>query len=359
MILGRNHAQSQRPHIISPWECLLFQNFAPGIDRIAGENGRDMPSAVDGGNPEGVGQPVEAQCAGQADDVAAVDYPLTEAPILFGMLVKVHLGGILIEPRGDHVVALLHGHGVNMVDLFTGFIIIPEVGTARQPCIVAGEVEPLRHDQISARNGFRQLRHDRLPHFGVRIALAHHHPAHVVQHHFTALVGADRAHIDSAGLAVGVLLESNHLRDGAECVTGIDRQAEPALGIAEIGNGIERDIRNGFTEHHMEHQHVVHGCFRQPDSLGESTGGVRCKTGAVQSCVQGAIPLSDSPWGGMDNLLTQLKVFKKITRVGFVCHIALSVCFKMVPDYFPDVRKACASSLRSKTWGAILRCENA
>ena len=54
-----------------------------------------------------------------------------------------------------------------------------------------------------------------------------------------------------------------------------------------------------------------------------------------------------------------LPAFKKITRVGFVCHIALSVCFKMVPDYFPDVRKACASSLRSKTWGAILRCENA
>src|SRR3546814_1341396 len=53
-------------------------------------------------------------------------------------------------------------------------------------------------------------------------------------------------------LAVGILLQTDDARHGMQCVAGIDGRKKAALRVAEIGNGIERDIRHGLAEDHVE-----------------------------------------------------------------------------------------------------------
>ena len=75
-----------------------------------------MPAAVDRGDMERVGEAVEAQRAGERDDVAAVDEPPAEPPLTLAQLVEMDLGRVLVEAGRDHVLGLLDGHPVDMVD---------------------------------------------------------------------------------------------------------------------------------------------------------------------------------------------------------------------------------------------------
>ena len=90
-----------------------------------------------------------------------------------------------------------------------------------------------------------------------RVALSHHHPADIVDDRLAALVEPLRAHIDDAALPVRVLLEADHLGDGGERVAGKDRLQEPAIGVAEIGDRVERDVGDGLAEHDMEGEQIV------------------------------------------------------------------------------------------------------
>ena len=49
-----------------------------------------MPAAIDRGDPEGIGEAVEAEGPGQADDMAAIDDAPAEAPPLLGVLVEIN-----------------------------------------------------------------------------------------------------------------------------------------------------------------------------------------------------------------------------------------------------------------------------
>src|SRR3546814_12492732 len=57
-------------------------------------------AAIDGDDEGGVGQAVEADGAGQADDMAAIDQPAAEFLLPLAELVEMHPRGILAQP-GD------------------------------------------------------------------------------------------------------------------------------------------------------------------------------------------------------------------------------------------------------------------
>ena len=121
---------------------------------------------------------------------------------------------------------------------------------------------------------------------GLGVALAHQHPAAIAQHGLAVLVGADRAHVDHAGLAVRALLEADHLGDGRQGLARIDRPAEPALGVAEIGERVEGDVRHGLAEHHVEGEQVVERALRVAEGAGEGVRRLHGEARAVEAGVE-------------------------------------------------------------------------
>ena len=59
--------------------------------------------------------------------------------------------------------------------------------------------------------------------------------------------------------------------DGGKRVAGIDRAEKAAIGIAEIGDGVERNVRHGLAEHDMEHQQIVDRAAGIADRMGEAS----------------------------------------------------------------------------------------
>ena len=118
------------------------------------------------------------------------------------------------------------------------------------------------------------------------VALAHHHPAHVVDHGLAALVEAPRAHIDDAALPVRVLLEADHLGDRRQRVARIDGLEEAAVGVAEIGDGVERDVRHRLAEHDVEGEQVVDRARRIADRPGEGLGALRREARPVERRIE-------------------------------------------------------------------------
>src|SRR5262249_46885614 len=89
------------------------------------------------------------------------------------------------------------------------------------------------------------------------VALSHHDPAYVFEHLAAVRLATGRAHEDDAGLAARILLEPDDLGFGIESVAGIDRRENAAGGIAEIGNRVERDGRDGLAEYDVEEEEIV------------------------------------------------------------------------------------------------------
>ncbi len=143
-VLDGGEPRAQRADVAAAWDLGGLQHLRPGVDRIAGEAGRHVPAAVDGGDVEGVGEAVERQRAGERDDDAAVDEPPLELALRLLMQVEVHLGRVLVEPGGDLVLGLLQRHGVGVVDLLADGVVAPAMRRAGEREVVARHVE-LRH----------------------------------------------------------------------------------------------------------------------------------------------------------------------------------------------------------------------
>ena len=67
----------------------------------------------------------------------AIDDAPGKAPVLFRMLVEMHPCGVLVEFGCHHVLGVLDGQPVDMVDLFARFEIFPQMGRARAGRVVA------------------------------------------------------------------------------------------------------------------------------------------------------------------------------------------------------------------------------
>ena len=100
------------------------------------------------------------------------------------------------------------------------------------------------------------------------------------------LVAAGRADIDDAGLAVGVLLQADDLGVVDERVAGKDRLQEAAIGIAEIGDGIERDVGHRLAEHDVEDQQIVDRRSGIADSLAEGVRGLHREARPVEGGIE-------------------------------------------------------------------------
>src|SRR5277367_6936939 len=107
-VFGRDQAHAQRADVVAAGQDGRIEDFAPGEHRIAREQRRDMPPAVDRRDMERIGEAVEAERARERDDVAAVDQPPPEPALRLAELVEMHLGGVLIETGRDLMLGLLY-----------------------------------------------------------------------------------------------------------------------------------------------------------------------------------------------------------------------------------------------------------
>jgi hypothetical protein len=123
-----------------------------------------------------------------------------------------------------------------------------------------------------------------------RVALANHDPAAVVEGDLPTLIDAARAHVDDAGLAVAVLLEADHRRIGGERISRIDRVAKAAGGVAEVGDGIERDVGHRLAKDHVEGQQIIHRGARKGQAVREGVGRGQAKREPVSAVYSATSP---------------------------------------------------------------------
>src|SRR5690606_29707954 len=91
---------------------------------------------------------------------AAIDKPSAEAAGAFGVLVEMHSGSVLVEPRRELMLGLLDGHAVDVVDALAHFVIRPQERRAGKRRV---EIAPGKSGQVVAervgRDTLRQVRH--------------------------------------------------------------------------------------------------------------------------------------------------------------------------------------------------------
>ena len=242
------------------------------------------------------------------------------------MLIEMHPRGVLEQPRGELMLGLLYCLAVDMVDLLADLIIAPALGRAGERVVVAADVERRQRSaerrRIDARgelghNGGRRRRID--------VALIDHHPARIGQHRMPALVLAGRAHIDRAALLVGVLLDADHLGGRGQRVARIHRGEEAELGIAEIGNGVARDVGHGLADDDMEHEQIVDRRARIADLMRERVRRLHGEARAVQRGEQARIADRDRARGRMHDLLAELEVLEIVAGDGLVVNFGVGL----------------------------------
>ena len=156
--LGRHQPQPQRTDARRRGLGAI-QNLGPNLDRIPGETRVCMRPAVEPGDHLRVRQTIETERPRQRNHVPAIDQPLA---ILAVGGVEMHLGGVLPQARGEHVLGLLDGHPVDVVDLLSDRVIAPAVRLSGEGEIIVCEVEPLGDHQILGRQNLFQLGQHRL-----------------------------------------------------------------------------------------------------------------------------------------------------------------------------------------------------
>ena len=275
-----------------------------------------MPPAVDRQHQPGVLQPVEAQRLGGGDHHPAVDQPPAGRVLGALILVEVDLGGVLIEARGHLVLGLLDGHAVDMVDLLADCVVLERMRRACEGEVVAAEVEAVRQDQVLRRHGAGQGRRRLLRDLGGLAALAHHHPTHIAQHRLAVLVLAGGADIDHAGLAVGVLLQPDDLAGRDHRVARIQRLEKQPLGVAQVGHGVQADVRHGLAEDHVEGDQRIDRRAAQAAGPGELVRRGQGETRAMEGVVQRHVPGGDRARRGVGQHLPQPEVLEIVAGVG-------------------------------------------
>ena len=157
-------------------------------------------------------------------------------------------------------------------------------------------------------------------------------------------MGAD---IDDAGLAVRVLLETDDFGVRAQRLAGIDLLQEAPLGIAEIGDGVLRDVRDRLAEYGVEDEEVVERTFRQANRLRENVGRLQCKARTIKRGIERRVALGQRARRGMRDLLPEAEVLEEVSGVRFhqaSCHPGRT----KGPVRDPSLSRA---GYRSSQWG--------
>ncbi len=119
----------------------------------------------------------------------AIDDAPSESSSFLLKSVEVHPRRIVIKPRGHHVFGFLHGHPVDMVDAFSGLIVLMPLGASSQRPIPgfgidrwAAAAQPAGFDCLRKPWNGRMLRRCAM------LLFAHHDPPRIIEHRFAALV---------------------------------------------------------------------------------------------------------------------------------------------------------------------------
>src|SRR5262245_4509641 len=136
-VLDGEGAQAERAHVRASGKLGFVENLAPRINGVAGERGRDVPRAVQSENVESIGEPIEAQGAGDGDDVAAIDEPPAEPALAFDMLIEMDARRVLEQARGELMLGLFDRLPVNVVDLVADGVVVEAPGRAGKRIVVA------------------------------------------------------------------------------------------------------------------------------------------------------------------------------------------------------------------------------
>ncbi len=173
---------------------------------------------------------------------------------------------------------------------------------------------------IDGRAGRAEIGHaDRLGELGnvglrrrrARVALSDHHPADIVDDRLAALIEPLRAYMDDAALPVRVLLQSDHLGNGGERVAGKNRLQEPAIGVAEVGHGVQRYVGHGLAEHDMEGEQIVDRALRVADGAREGFRALRREAAAGQCRIKRGVAARQRARRRVTDRLPQAKVFEE------------------------------------------------
>jgi len=203
-----------------------------------------------------------------------------------------------------------------MVDPLADGIIGPAVRLAGGGEIVAAEIQALGDHEVRRRHRRGEFRHHRLRRRRGGVALAHHHPADIVDHRRPVLVGAGRAHPDHARGGAGVLLQPDHRAGGAQRVARPDRRQPAALGVAKIGDGIERDVGHGLAEDGMEGDEVVKRGRRQAAGAGKFIRGEKRVAGGIKRVIERALAARQGARHRMGDDLAQRIILEEAADAG-------------------------------------------
>ena len=97
-----------------------------------------MAAGIDRRDLKRVGESVERQRARQADHMATIDEPASEAAFAFTELVEMNARRVLVQPRRHHVLGFFDRHAVDMVDLLADRVVVPRMRAAGKRKIVGG-----------------------------------------------------------------------------------------------------------------------------------------------------------------------------------------------------------------------------
>ena len=170
-----------------------------------------------------------------------------------------------------------------------------------------GQAAP-RSATATASGVLGNLRRKRL---GAEIALSHHRPADVFDDRLAALIEPARAHVDDAALFVRVFLEADHLRNRRQRVAGKDRLQEPAIGVAEIGDRIERDVGHGFAEHDMEGEQIVDWACGVADGASEGFRALGREACAVKRRIERRVAVAERARRRVADRLADAKILEE------------------------------------------------
>src|SRR5262245_13130855 len=109
---------------------------------------------------EGIGKPVEGESARERHHVPAIDEPAAEAALRLSELVEMDARRVLIEPRRDLMLGLLHGDAVDMVDALAHGVVTEAARAAGKLAVIGRDIEWWTGVAERAReHGLRQPRH--------------------------------------------------------------------------------------------------------------------------------------------------------------------------------------------------------
>ncbi len=122
--------------------------------------------------------------------------------------------------------------------------------------------------------------------------------------------------MDDAALPIGILPEADHLGDGGERVARIDGLEEASLRVAEIGDGVQRNVRHRLAEDDMEGEQVVDRARRIADGAREGLGALGREARPVEGGIERGVARVQRARRRVADRLAEPEILEEAARRG-------------------------------------------